>query len=294
MATPNDSGLIFPVAGESRATIPNALSQEMRMGVVPKIPPSAYVNWYQNIDVWTTAGPVKQASVTRYLCNIAKYGGLGDSPVFWQTILQAANAAKLFYRKDQVAGATQCFWGKAAPDDVAHALRIVEDVAVNNLDYPGLKPFHGILADNDRIAKVCEKYIGVDCNGFVGNYAVENSLPGGGPNTLPNDWSNVGPVNKWRSTVAEIQPLDVLIWPDGAHIAIIDSVKNGQFAVCQSTGPGGPQTSTGHVISPATTADTTPRFKVDVGRRQDGQCPSTIPATVRIKSIGFIVTGYVW
>ena len=75
------------------------------MGVVPKIPPSAYVNWYQNIDVWTTAGPVKQASVTRYLCNIAKYGGLGDSPVFWQTILQAANAAKLFYRTDQVAGA---------------------------------------------------------------------------------------------------------------------------------------------------------------------------------------------
>ncbi|HKV78250.1 MAG TPA: hypothetical protein VJP02_08935 [Candidatus Sulfotelmatobacter sp.] len=262
------------------------------MRIVPKIPPSAYVNWYKSIDVWTSAGPVKEASVTRYLCNLPQYGGLGDSLSFWQSIIQAGRAKQVTWSSDKIYGATQCFYGKGSPDDVAYALRIVEDVAAAALDHPALKPFRSILEDeDDRLADVCTKYIGVDCNGFVGNYGKENALPKADRNLLPSLWKNVGPIDEWRSSVDDIKELDVLIWPHGSHIAIIDSMDHGQFTICQSTGGGGPQTSTGHTIKAAgQTAEGTAQFAVSGGSPR----PITLPATVRIKSVGFEVVNYPW
>jgi hypothetical protein len=266
------------------------------MRIVPKIPPSAFVNWYKAIDVWTSAGPIKEASVTRYLCNLPQYGGVGDSPLFWQSIIQAGRAKQVTWRGDKISGATQCFYGKGSPDDVEYALRVVEDVAEAALDHPALKPFRSILEDEDnRLATVCEKYIGVDCNGFVGNYGKENALPRADPNLVPSLWKNVGPIDQWRSSVDAISPLDVLIWPHGAHIAIIDSVDNGLFTICQSTGGGGPQTSARHTITAAgKTAEGDPQFTVSGGARDDGQRPPTLPANVRIKAIGFEITNYPW
>lgn len=263
------------------------------MGVVPKVSPATYVGWYQVIDVCPSKGPVRQAGVTRYLCNLPQYGGVGDSPVFWQCILQAARDGQVFYNSSHVAGAGQCFWGKGSPDDVAHALRIVEDVAQENPGHPSLKRFQDVLTGDDRVAKVCDQFIGVDCNGFIGNLGVENGIPQASPNLLPGLWKNVGPIDKWRSSVDEIQPLDVLIWPHDSHIAIIHDVKDGRFTVCQSTGGGGPQISFGHSIAAAgMTPDNKPQFLVGSGARQDGKCPITLPAKVRIKSIGFDVTNY--
>lgn len=257
-------------------------------GVVAKVLPSTYVQWYKAIDVLTSAGLVRSASVQRYLCNLPQYGGIGDSPVFWQSILIAAKAGKIFYREDQLAGASQCFWGKGTPDDVAHALRVVEDVALAMPNHPALQPFRDVLSGDDRVAKVCEKYIGLDCNGFIGNFGKENGLPSADPNLVPNLWANVGPRNEWRSSVDQIKPLDVLIWPAGAHIAIIDSIQGSQFTICQATGGSGPQTSSGHAISAAKKdAENRPQFLVGAGLGKYGPPPATLPATVRIKSIGF-------
>ncbi len=256
-------------------------------GVNAKVSPSTYVQWYKVIDVWTSAGPVKSASVTRYLCNLPKYGGVGDSPLFWQSILRAAQAGRVFYRHDQAEAAGQCFWGKGTPDDVRNALRIVEDVAIAVPNHPDLKPFRNVLDGDDRIAKVCSTYIGVDCNGFIGNYGVENRLPLASPNLVPNLWENVCRSEKWRSKVEDIKPLDVLIWPHGAHIAIIDSIQGDTFTICQATGGVGPQTSFGHVIAAAKRDDDGPKFLVGNGTGKYGPPPPTLPATVRIKSIGF-------
>jgi hypothetical protein len=266
------------------------------MNIVPKIPPSDYVNWYKTIDVWTSAGPIKEASVTRYLCNAPQFGGVGDSPLFWQSILQAGRAKSVFFNSSKINGATQCFYGKGTPDDVAYALRVVEDVAEAALDHPALARFRSILEDEDnRLANVCSTYIGLDCNGFVGNYGKENALPKADPNLVPSLWKNVGPIDQWRSSVDDIKELDVLIWPHGAHIAIIDSIDNNHFTLCQSTGGPGPQTSKGHTITRnGQTADGNPQFQVGRGTRDDGQCPPTLPANVKIKAIGFEVTGYPW
>ena len=282
----------YPASAKVSASLFNFLVRDAVMRVVPKIPPSAYVNWYKVIDVWTSAGPIKEASVTRYLCNSPQFGGVGDSPLFWQSILQAGRANQVYWNSTHIDGATQCFYGKGSPDDVANALRVVEDVAVAALDHPALKPFRKILQDPDsRLAEVCSTYIGVDCNGFVGNYGKENDLPKADPNLIPSLWKNVGPIDQWRSRVEDIAELDVLIWPHGSHIAIIDSMDHGQFTICQSTGGGGPQISTGHTITAAgQTAEGTPQFAVSAGSPR----PVTMPAKVRIKPVGFEVTNYPW
>jgi hypothetical protein len=261
-------------------------------GILPEVPPSAYVNRYKQIGVRTHDGQIKQVSMSRYLCNRAEDGGVGDSPKFWQAIVQAARDAKIWYGSDAANRAGQCFWGKGTPNDVANALRIVDEVASTNPEHAALKPFGAILKGEDRINKVCQEYIGLDCNGFVGNYAKENRLPQADPNLVPALWANLGPRGndgkpKWRAKVGEICPLDVLIWHGGAHIAIIDSVMGGQFTICQSTGPGGPQTSTAHSIAEVkNSADGW--FQVSKGMGTGGMLgPSTLPRTVQIKCVGF-------
>jgi hypothetical protein len=259
------------------------------MPTVASVPPSTYVIWYKVIDVWTDRDVDKfqQASVTRYLCNLEKFGGLGDSLNLWQSIL-TAGSGDLPVGGAKLDRATQVFYGKGTPDDVAIALRVVDYVARKNLDHPALAKFKSILSGDDRLASVCEKYIGVDCNGFVGNYAKEMGVPQASPNLVPGLWKNVGPINKWRSSVADIQPFDVLIFPSNSHIAMVDKVSAGTLTICQSTGPGGPQTSSGHSVSLAAPADgdTPAQFTVGTGMTEGGEHPSTLPNTVRIKSIG--------
>ena len=177
---------------------------------------------------WTDrdTNQIQPASVNRYLCNLEKFGGLGDSLNLWQSILTAGRG-DLPVSGAKLDRATQVFYGKGTPDDVAIALRVVDWVARKQPDHPALAKFKSVLSGDDRVAEVCKKYIGVDCNGFIGNYAQEMGVPQAGPNLVPGLWKNVGPIDRWRSAVADIQPYDVLIFPSNSHIAMVDSVAAG-------------------------------------------------------------------
>lgn len=93
---------------------------------------------------------------------------------------------------------------------------------------------------------IVDKYLGVDCNGFVGHYL--NTVYAGvkaGPST-PEKYFRTG--GKFRQSPMDFHPEDVLVFGDFGHVAIIDSVASrasnlAKVFVCESRGKdaGGPQ-----------------------------------------------------
>ena len=78
---------------------------------------------------------------------------------------------------------------------------------------------------------ICDKYIGLDCNGFVGNWAAENGVKRFTSQTAPPDIARVFPEK--RASLSEVEPLDVLVW--SSHVAVIDDISadttNGRMMV---------------------------------------------------------------
>ena len=250
--------------------------------VTAKFSPSDYVKAYRNLEIMTARG-CKQTGVVQYLCRIYTPGLYAEADSFWQAVMPVILKKKLIIYND-LPWLAECFHGKGSPGWIRYALWAVDQV--NPDEVP---KYRDDLSGDDRIDKVCMKFIGVDCNGFAGNYCVDNLHPGcppaNFPNLLPALWKNLSPIS-WRSKVSDIKPLDVLIYPGNHHIAIIDSKQGSTFTICQSTG-GGPQTSFGHTIQEAGSSDNTPQFQVSNGTGLYGPPPSQLPALLRIKSIGF-------
>lgn len=84
----------------------------------------------------------------------------------------------------------------------------------------------------------CDKYIGLDCNGFVGNFARDTGT-GKEPNTPIYSYA---PKGRRRTKLEDVQRNDVLAWTDDGHIAIIDSISP------VVTGPGGKPTRDAVVV----------------------------------------------
>jgi hypothetical protein len=79
----------------------------------------------------------------------------------------------------------------------------------------------------------CKSYIGLNCNGFVGNYARRIGVAGRSPSIGALDYA---PANKRRTSLGAIRANDVLVWTNGNHIAIIDRLNpGGSFTVAEST-----------------------------------------------------------
>jgi hypothetical protein len=132
------------------------------------------------------------------------------------------------------------FEGKGHPRHIQQALRLGH-----------LLGLIGVKGTVEADMKVwCRDYIGLDCNGFVGNYTRDwgvlipdlkalRDLP----NTLP---INFAPVGRRLSRIQDLHANDILVWTDGQHIAIIDKVESiatdgkgtptALVWVCESTG----------------------------------------------------------
>lgn len=115
------------------------------------------------------------------------------------------------------------FVGKGSPDEISDILWLARRLH--------LVEYHNIVGGTQKHVRLdatwsfqhyCDDYIGLDCNGFVGNY-VQHVMerPNFEPSTRIQDYP---PRAKHRAKIDEIQPLDILIWTDYGHIAIIDSV----------------------------------------------------------------------
>ena len=105
------------------------------------------------------------------------------------------------------------FAGKGAPREIAGTLAVAMRVGVIKPDGAGLRGPTQLF---------CDRYIGLDCNGFVSNYALAADVTRYGPS------ENAGIrlfniVANRRQSIAAVRPFDVLIWTDNGHIAVIDS-----------------------------------------------------------------------
>jgi len=107
------------------------------------------------------------------------------------------------------------FVGKGSPPDIQLSLRL----AIR---------YGKVAADATSVQNYCDKYIGLDCSGFVSNYA--NATLGKRYDVMNNEAMSFrrSPPDR-RSTMLSIQPLDALAWAFDNHVAIIHSVKSGYY-----------------------------------------------------------------
>jgi hypothetical protein len=100
--------------------------------------------------------------------------------------------------------------GKGWPEDISLTLSLVAKY----------KLYDKSLDVKLGVTKYCNDHIGLDCNGFVGNYAraIGSTL------TANTYIGSFAPEAKRRTKLEDVQANDVMVWPDFGHITIIDSI----------------------------------------------------------------------
>jgi hypothetical protein len=120
--------------------------------------------------------------------------------------------------------------GKGSPEEIAVALHLVAKYKLYDTKFRD-NPAQGV-------ADYCERYIGLDCNGFVCNYANANGISKSQSTSI----DQYVPAGRRRAKLEDIRPNDVLAWTDYSHINIIQSTD------AITTGPDGNQTLNCRVV----------------------------------------------
>ncbi len=102
--------------------------------------------------------------------------------------------------------------GKGSPEEIANALHLIAKYKLFDKKF-ATDPAAGVR-------DYCDKYIGLDCNGFVGNYARAT----GRTKTPDTPIGEYAPKSALRSRIEDVQPDDVMVWPDHGHITVIHSI----------------------------------------------------------------------
>jgi hypothetical protein len=96
--------------------------------------------------------------------------------------------------------------------------------------------------------EACWRYVGLDCNGFVGNFVAAVKPKAGNPQIKPKQYYDARAAT--RATADQVDTMDLLVWANFSHIAIVDTYRRVQvevrkkmvdqwrFNVIQCTGPG--------------------------------------------------------
>lgn len=101
--------------------------------------------------------------------------------------------------------------GKGSPEEVAAVLHLVARY----------KLYDKAIADQAAgVRDYCDKYIGLDCNGFVGNYARATGRARGPSDVIPS----FAPAADRRARIEDVQADDVMVWTDFGHITVIHSI----------------------------------------------------------------------
>lgn len=118
----------------------------------------------------------------------------------------------------------QPYQGKGSPEEIQMVLKLAVGC--------------GLLTPNrDALQRYCDENIGLDCNGFVGNYVRAEGHASLTPGTHISRFSALGTK---RSAISEIQPRDVMVFTSNAHIMALDSISattpNFECIVAESCG----------------------------------------------------------
>ncbi len=185
---------------------------------IASILPRTLVDAYGAIQVTLDGGSTCTVSVRNYKCRNPSFGGTVKAEAFKDELLFASKMKVLSDLPAQ--RLVDVFTGKGRIGDIALALRLVVRYGVV-----------GTTGDVEgELQKVCDEHIGLDCNGFVGNWASSNGITTFGAQTAPLDIGRAYPDK--RKTLKDMQALDVIVWSN--HVAVLEdtSVGTDESEVC--------------------------------------------------------------
>jgi hypothetical protein len=197
---------------------------------------SISVNQYRNND--------------RVAFNTPAKGGTQDAMVVKNALL-SLDGAKILTRAGGASPYYSVFSGKASPESIATVLAMFHDYSDKFVARYGktagpARRCADWLADKhlswqDKLQKISDGFIGLDCNGFVGNWLrrTDPVLKIGAETPVP---SFFGRRKSQRKAIEDILAGDVVVWAHGLHVAVIDQEAPGgaHYHICQSAG-GGPR-----------------------------------------------------
>ena len=215
--------------------------------------PSHMLEAYKNISCMAD-GQAVTLSINQYRNgDHAKYpnaaaGGTQDAELVKDALL---NVAPELLARMGVFPFVEVFVGKGSPWTIAEALSWLvdrSDLFIKRFanGKPPQRHVAALLADQslswqDTLQTICDTYLGLDCNGFVGNWLrVCEPHFRLGPNSKPDDVRRKK--QSLRTTAGTVEYWDVLCWSQNQHIAVVETsaATPGRVWVCQSAG-GGPR-----------------------------------------------------
>ncbi len=220
--------------------------------------PSDMLDLYKNMK-FSAGGESVSIAVNQYRNNdagahpSAAKGGTQDA-LSIKDALMSLDSTNIWSRAGGAVSYVDVFTGKGSPKAIAAVMQCFCDysdrfIAKFGKDREGTprRKCADWLADpnsswQDTLQAISNEFIGLDCNGFVGNWLkmIDHSLLLG-PQQGPRDVYNRRRVT--RKAVIEVQYCDVVVWADFSHIAAINmasAVGEPHFDMCQSAG-GGPR-----------------------------------------------------
>jgi hypothetical protein len=243
--------------------------------------PAQMLDNYKNIVCSADGGEVL-VSVNRYrnANNPAGKGGTADAVIVKDRLKYVAPDA--WTRAGGSVAYVEAFMGKGSPEAICGVLETFAAYSTpfikNYAKSGGLEgKIAGILANEDiswtdTLQQVCDACIGLDCNGFVGNWlkAVQPDFKLG-PNSKPDVVR--AKAQTYRTDVSEIEYWDVMCYAANEHIAAVhgDGHAPGRFQVVQSAG-GGPRINEFAFLPTGTdivAGQTRQRFKLGAPTKND-------------------------
>ena len=189
--------------------------------------PQDYMSKYLHCPIWLADDTVAEVSISQYL----NHGESSNSDAAWRAFERLIDALHRLtntrawaprYEKDGWVFETRllrrAFVGKGSPSNI-------QDVF--------LAASYGGLVTAGTAQDYANRYLGTDCNGFVGNYF------GMDPNTTIGSYDVR---RNRRSRVEDIEPRDVVVFLDSSgghkHIALVQSIARrsnpAEFTLVQS------------------------------------------------------------
>jgi hypothetical protein len=231
----------------------------------PGLNPTDVLKRYKNIKVTVEGGATVSVAINAYRNNDAKAhptvsgGGTQDALAVKDALL-AVKSGAILKRCGGPQAYMDVFTGKGSPAAISAVMTCFVDYGGTfaKLHQKGSAPARkcaGWLADpalgwQETLQKISDEFLGLDCNGFVGNWlaACEPSFKLGAQHGPQQFFQKK---QQTRSAVDEIQYWDVVVWANFSHVAVIDDRTStpGRFNICQSAG-GGPRVNE-YAIVPA-------------------------------------------
>jgi hypothetical protein len=205
---------------------------------------------YWSLKVPTPDGTAS-VSVHSYKCRTPAYGGTVNEEKIKDAFI-GVSKKKIIEESGGPYPYVDAFVGKASPETFETVLALVykyREAFVTAYGKTHTEPYKTcakILGADARpewiLQTFCDKYMGLDCNGFVGNFVAkaDHALKLKANSSIQHEFFHKK--KSLRTSADEVQAKDLIIWSNFQHIASIDAGLNDEFLVCQSTA-GGPQAS---------------------------------------------------